>query len=297
MYKAGIALFIWLIGSFSNPVLAANPVHSVAFEQLGVKIFLKAYILDSQKINILFDPGTYAYMHTGTVKKHSIDYTSSGQMASQRGSKEVQVFENFPVLFAGYTDTFAKINSQPTAPYQNKRIDLVFGKEWIDEYVVEIDYDHKKIHLWDPTSYSPKDKYAEIKVHSWVYYPVVKATFGLEGGDSLELLTAINLGAETGFVLDDKIVKSRKLLKSHPNKGNISVFGSDGKGIKGMYTKIPSLRIATFRQRLVKGGMFSDSYGLNKRNQVAAEIGQGFMKYYNVVLDKHREVLYFSLRS
>lgn len=274
-------------------LVAGEPVHSVKFKLFGNKIFFTAYILDSQKIEVLFDPGTYAYLHAGTAQKYHIEYTETGKMASMSGAKETNMFTKFPVLFDGLTDTFETIRSQATAPYLEKRVDMVFGKEWADKYVVHIDYLTEHIHLYKSGDFTKPEGFTSINTVSWQRYPVVKSWFLMENGDSAEFRVELNIGSEVGFQLDKYATNEYKMNKIQTDKGFMRIYGSDGRGLEGILTYMPAIQIGNMRQTRVRGGYFKDGYSSGNGEFVHGMIGMEFLKWYELVLDRWAGTVYY----
>ena len=287
MVKARFVICIVILWGISiSDSIGQVPEHSVKFKLFHNKIFLDAYILDSNKISVLFDIGTNAYMHSGTAQKHRIDYTETGKMAGGERTTEINVFENFTVAFSGMDYKFETVRSQATAPYEHRRVDMVFGKEWIDRYIVHIDYDQSMIHLYDAKKFQVPEGYKPIKPISWNRYPLVKTYVQFDNGDSSELNMELNVGSEVGFQINKHITKELKLEKIQKNRGHMRIFGPDGKGVQGMLTKVPSIQMDGLRITMVRGAVFKDGYGDKTGTFNHGLLGQGFLKWTNLIFYK-----------
>lgn len=287
--KIGRVSFVLIaLLTLSGAKAQAQPKHEVDFYLLGEKIFLDAYILDSNKVTCLFDLGTYAYLHSGTAQKHSISYTKTGRMRSADKTSNTNMFGNFGVQFSGLTDTFKTVRSQATAPYENRRVDFVFGKEWADRYTVHINYNRMKIELYEPSYFSihktPKG-YTELDIIGWTNYPVVKSWFKFDTGDSIEINVALNCGSEVGFLLDKYIVRKHDIHKIQKDRGNIRIYGADGQGLEGMLTRMKSVQVGPMRRFFYRGGVFEDGYSQKNGEFVQGQIGQPMLKWYSTIYD------------
>lgn len=288
-----VTYVLLLIGGATSKSMAQQPEHSVAFQLFHNKIFLDGYILDSNKITALFDIGTYAYMHSGTAQKHRIDYTETGKMGGGENTKEINVFEKFNVAFTGMDYQFGKVRSQVTAPYENRRVDLVFGKEWLDIFIVHIDYDRSMIHLYDPKKFEVPEGYKAITPISWNRYPLVKAGIKFDNGDSTELNMELNVGSEVGFQINRHMTREFDLEKIQRDRGSMRIFGSDGKGVQGMLTRVPSIQMHDLRLTMVRGAVFKDGYGDSDGSFNHGQLGQGFLKWSNLIFDKWGSKVYY----
>lgn len=294
MAKARFCLFIFIAGFLiASPSHGQEPEFSVKFKLFHNKIFLDAFILDSNKISALFDIGTYAYMHSGTAQKHRIDYSQTGKISGGGGSKEINVFENFNVLFDGLDYKFETVKSQATAPYENRRVDLVFGKEWVDRYIVHIDYDQSMIHLYDAKKFVVPEGFTPIKPVVWNRYPLVQVYMAFDNGDSALLNMELNVGSEVGFQINKHMTKTLKLTTIQRDRGHMRIFGPDGKGVQGMLTKVPSIQWDGLRVNMVRGAVFKDGYGKNPGTLNHGQLGQGFLKWTNLIFDKWGSKVYY----
>ena len=263
------------------------------FKLFHNKIFLDAAILDSQRISALFDIGTYAYMHSGTAQKYRIDYTKTGKIAGGERTQEINVFENFKVLFEGMDFEFETVRSQATAPYENRRVDMVFGKEWIDRYIVHIDYDQSMIHLYDGKKFVVPEGFQPITPVGWNRYPMAKAYITFDNGDSSELNMELNVGSEVGFQINKHMTRTLKLSTIQKDRGHMRIFGPDGKGVQGMLTKVSSIQMGDLRINMVRGAVFKDGYGNTIGTFNHGQLGQGFLKWTNLIFDKWGSKVYY----
>lgn len=278
----------------AQPVKAAEPLHKIPFELFGEKIFLKGVILDTIEITVLFDAGIRAYIHSGTSQKYGIEYTGSSEMMGLTGSTTLYTIEKFGIQFGDLFDTLENVKSQVTAPYLNRRVDMVFGASWIRRYVVEVDYGENLIKLYSPYDFQISSEYQELPVLRWGSYPIVHSTFTFSDGSETQLRVELNIGSEVGFTLDQQTTREYKLTKNEKNRGRIMLVGPDGKGVFGMICRIPNVTLGTFNHPQAKGGVFHDGYGINKNSGVQGQIGQPILKFYNVVFDFNNSKLWIA---
>ncbi|MGB0430691.1 MAG: hypothetical protein ACPGLV_09475 [Bacteroidia bacterium] len=288
-----IKVALVFVFTLTTLISIAKPVHTVKFYKYGCKILFNAYIQDSNKITVLFDPGTYAYMHSGTAQHFKIEYSETGTMNSMGSSRELNLFENFKVDFEGYSHKFDKVKSQATAPYLKKRIDMVFGKEWADVYLVEVNYEFSEIRLYEKKDFVLPQGYKKLEVINWQRYPLVKSWIVFDNGDSGQFNMELNLGTEVGFQLDKWATKKYKLHKVQKDRGHIRIFGADGRGLEGMLTRVKSVQVHDMRKTMVRGGVFENGYSDGNGEFVNGIIGQDFLQWYNIILDRWGETVYY----
>lgn len=294
-----IAATVALIGLTISLCGAKDPLHSVPFRLFGEKIFLTANVLDSYEISVLFDPGTYAYMHSGTAQKLGVQYSEVGKMSGSASGKatKTNMFSNFGVAFEGFNDSFKTVRSQAAPYYLNKRVDFVFGKEWIDRFIVFINYEERRIHLYKQGALEIPEEYEKIECLNWPHYPVVKAQIRFDNDESGEFNMELNAGSELGFVLGKQAVKDYKLLKVQRDRGVIRIFGPTGEGIEGTLTRVQSIQIGSQKMSLVKGGLFPRGYDMKVKTFVNGQVGQPFLKFYNVIFDKQNNLVYLKRKG
>jgi len=101
------------------------------------------------------------------------------------------------------------------------------------------------------------------------------------------------LGTEVGFQIDKFATREYKLEKKQSSRGTMTIYGSDGRGLQGMLTKVNSVQIGKMRQAQVRGGVFKDGYSDGDGEFVQGLVGMEFMKWYNVVFDKWNNKIYY----
>jgi hypothetical protein len=203
------------------------------------------------------------------------------------------MFSNFKVAFNGFEEEFKTIRAQATAPYLNKRIDMVFGKEWADMYIIEIDYETSEIRLYNDKSFVVPEGYKPLETINWHHYPMVKSWFVFDNGDSAEFNVELNIGSEVGFQLDKWATKEYKLKKIQKDRGSMRVFGSDGRGLEGMLTRTKSVQIGDMRKSMVRGAVFEDGYSKGNGEFVHGIVGQEFLQWYCIILDRWDQKVYY----
>lgn len=270
----------------------STPTDTIPFQLYGEKIFFKVVIYDTLEIDALFDNGIRPYIHKGTVQRHDIFFYSTVKMRDAEGKKEVNLIEKLGIRIGGFTDTLHQVVPKIAAPYLNRKVDLVLGYNWVNENVVEINYTAFEMYLYDPYDYVPKPTFDSIPVLRWGNYPMVQSHFTFNNGVEADLKMELNLGSEVGFNVDEHMTKKLDLHKNEPNKGRIMIVGPDGQGVEGMIIRIPAVSIGGFRQSSMKGGVFKGGFGIGNSEVIHGQIGQPYLKFYNIVLDKRGQVVY-----
>ena len=285
-------LFVFILFVASGAKGANTLVHSIPFELHYHKIFIDIELNDSTHLSALFDIGTSMYIHSGTAQKYNLQYDGYGQMASFSGNKETNTISLLKLKIANDSFVFENVRSQAAPYYENRRVDFVFGKEWIDNYVVEVDYNSSHIKLYDPENYIAPDNFVKNKAIAWINYPLVKATFTLDNNKKVELNTELNIAVEIGFKMDKYISKELKLAKVQKTMGKATIVGADGRAIYGVITRLQSVNLCGFEQSRVRGAYFADGYSTGKGEFVQAMLGQPFLKKYNIIFDSQRKMVY-----
>jgi hypothetical protein len=150
-----------------------------------------------------------------------------------------------------------------------------------------------ELRMYERSGFKVPEGYQKLEVMNWNHYPMVKAWFTFDNGDSAEFNVELNLGSEVGFQLDKWATKKYKLHKIQKDRGHIRIFGSDGKGLQGMLTRVKSVQIDEMRKTMVRGGVFEDGYSKGSGEFVHGMVGQDFLQWYNIVLDRWGEAVYY----
>lgn len=108
--------------------------------------------------------------------------------------------------------------------------DGVIGQNFIEQLVVEIDYENKIMNLYDPQTYAYSGKGEVIPLMLAAgKTPLVSTKIIMEGRVPVEVRLEVDTGADGTFVINSPFVKKQKLVKAISKMGQSNNNGAGGK--------------------------------------------------------------------
>ena len=187
----------------------------------------------------------------------------------------------------------ASVTNQPMAilpldfPCEAHDVAGIIGYDFINSFVVEIDYDAKTITLSDPSSYQYKGPGDLIPLIITGNTPRVRAKVGPPGGPSLEGLFEVDTGSDGTLTINSPFVKKHALLESFKTQ-----FDSTHRGLGGE-AKSVDVRMGDFQlgRYVVPSPLVSlsqDSEGSLSSEINDGPLGNEILRRFRIVIDYSR---------
>ena len=125
------------------------------------------------------------------------------------------------------------------------RIDGILGAEIFQRYVVEIDYVHCQIVLFDPRNYKYDGAGQALPIQLRNDRPFLRATVALHGGAPVQGLFIIDSGAAGTLILSSPFVRKHQMLSPIQKTVPYFVHGIAGQAPQ-MLARADSLQLGTF---------------------------------------------------
>jgi hypothetical protein len=167
--------------------------------------------------------------------------------------------------------------------------DGIIGCDFINQFVVEIDYPNKIMNLYNPRTftYSGKGEILPLLLDPG-RTPLVNTKIILEGRDPLEARLEVDTGADGTFVINSPLVKKQKLAEAILKTGQ-----SNNNGAGGEQTVFFGLVKAVQLGRLVFDkppvGLSQDTEGAGASEENDGVIGGEIFRRFKVILDYSRK--------
>ena len=265
-------------------------------------IIVDAVIQDSVKARLVYDTGAglSLYLDRTFLIQHnwfdSIEYGSSDQLSSARRHyiDEIVKFRNKKLKFSIGNRRETSIN---TGVFNLQEIigtngDGIIGKDFMSNYVVEVNYDNHYLVLHDPNKFTPPKGTTTLPVtFNKSGHMLFNTTFRMGNGKSFEYETVFDLGAGSNqiTIIGEYLVNKFDLIRQIPGittGENINYFGAKYKTLFGNIQSIefaginidtPRLRIMYKDQRNSKNGGIS--YGISIGNYIFSKFGTIYIDY------------------
>ncbi|MFC1851847.1 DUF4292 domain-containing protein [candidate division CSSED10-310 bacterium] len=263
----------------------------------GVHLFLQCWVNDSEPLWFLLDTGaSISIIDRDLAQKLGFELTGR---ISGTGTGEKQVEVNF-IQNAAIRLRGVKLPAQTIAAISLRNaLEVGFGREvagilgydFIKCFVVEIDYEKKKLQLHDPETWVYQGHGTEIPVRFLNNKPVCDGSITMPGGKSIKCVLRFDTGSSVALRFNKPFTVEHDLLAALPKK-----LDSRGGGIGGETSNYLGRIVAVQIGNLVFKNpvcSFSQSEtGIGADPSHAGKLGGTILERCTVILDYKRERIY-----
>lgn len=252
-------------------------------------IVLQVRVNNSKPMKFFFDTG--AGMSLLNVRKAAgLNLKKADSLTANGVGGSVQGFlaKGASLSVAGVT-----VQNQPMAilpldfPCEAQDVAGIIGYDFINSFVVEIDYEARTITLSDPASYQYEGRGDLIPLTIAGNTPRVRAQLSLPNGPSLEGLFEIDTGSDGVLSINSPFVKKHALLQSLNKQ-----FDSSQRGLGGE-SKTIDMRMSDFQlgRYVIPSpvvALSQDSEGALASDTNDGPLGNEILRRFRIVLDYSR---------
>jgi hypothetical protein len=268
----------------------------IPFELVNRHIVIKVKVNDSAPLSFVLDTGDkFAIINIERARALGLMLQGSAQVRGVGAGSSTGAF----VKEANFTVTGLSDFSQPVrlalplslmASRLGQDFDGIIGSDFIEQFVVEVDYQSRTLKLYDKDkfNYAGSGQVVPIKLNS-AGHPVIDAEVTTLGNAPIEGKFVVDLGSSLPLALYSPFVREHKLLGT--NSRTIKSLGGGGAGgeAKGQLGRVTELRIGKFRINQPLTFFSEDEAGAFASNEVLGNIGSQIMNRFKVLLDYNRD--------
>ena len=167
--------------------------------------------------------------------------------------------------------------------------DGVIGRNFIEQFVVEVDYQHKTMNLYDPRAYAYRGKGEVIQlILATGKTPLVNTRIMLEGHTSVEAKLEVDTGADGTFVINSPLVKRQKLVEAILKMGQTNNNGAGGEQ-NLLYGRVKAVKLGRLVFDNPPVGLSQDAEGAGASEENDGLIGGEIFRRFKVILDYSRK--------
>lgn len=252
-------------------------------------IVLQVRVNNSKPMKFFFDTG--AGMSVLNVSKAAdLNLKKAGTL---NGNGVGGTIQGYLAKGASLSVSGVTVGNQPMAilpldfPCEAQDVAGIIGYDFINSFVVEIDYEAKTITLSDPSTYKYEGRGDLIPLTMTDNTPRVRAQISLPDGPSFEGLFEIDTGSDGVLTINSPFVRKHELLQSLKKQ-----FDSTHRGLGGE-AKTVDVRMGDFRlgryvipRPLV--ALSQDSEGSLASDTNAGPLGNEILRRFRIVIDYSR---------
>jgi len=268
---------------------ARQPIADLPMIESHGQVFVTGTVGNASGLHLALDTGAArAVLDTRIAGKIGVEARGRGQASGAGGVVDTAVAHDVVVSLPGVPLGPLDLDVVPLEPISNQQgipIALILGYELFSRYVVELDYEHCRLRLYDPTTYrTPPDAFS-LPIDIVYNHPYVRASVRSRGGKTVSGRFVIDLGSAQSVILTPRAVQQSEMLKDTPTRRG------KGGGIGGEFDvhtgRMRSLSVGPFTVHdplaiLPLGGVLADA------EDAVGNLGGGFLRRFRVVFDYSR---------
>lgn len=288
---------------FEKPEEAAAPIHFAGsahevmspVEVYSEYVFIPVRVSGAEVGWFLLDSGA----NESVISKpwaERIGLASQGALGTEgaAGSTEVGLAKNLTLGLPGVevpTRTVAVEDLSWVQQVLGRRLDGLLGYDFISRFVIRVDYQHRKLTLYDPVTFKPAERGTAFPLTFFGNVPRVAARITIPGRTPINAQCLIDSGAG-GFALAAPFVEANRVLESVRKTIATSVSGAGG-GSKALTGRIEGLQLGPYiLRRPITTFSQEDTKGLLASPDVSALIGGRILSRFTVTFDyPHQRIL------
>jgi predicted aspartyl protease len=263
---------------------------NVPFDLYGDNILIPVRVNNSQPIWLIFDSGaSINVINQRTIERLGLKTKGSVNLNAGGGSVGGAFVESATVSLTGveaFNQMIAAAPLDALAAYSGRDIQGLIGNNFIQKFVVEIDYAHRLLIFHDPHAYSLAHEPDAIRLENRGGNPFIKVELSLNGHETMTDLFEIDTGSNGIFSINRPFAETHQLLKILPKASMAEGIGGAGLGgdTKSIDARIISIRLGQYiiDKPVVHISQDTEGFGASAD---AGFIGTELLRRFTVILD------------
>ncbi len=271
---------------------------TIPFDLVNRHIILKVKVNNSQPLSFVLDTGDkFAIIELERARALGLNLEGNVRVGGAGAALRMGSFvrdSNFTLPgMTGFSQPVAMaLPIGGLASRLGQDFDGIIGSDFIEKFVVEIDYESRtlKLHDKDKFTYAGSGEIVPLKLNAGGH-PIIDAEVTALGGAPVQGEFVVDLGSSLALALYSPFVREHRLLG--PNLKTIRSLGGAGAGgeTKGQLGRVAALRIGKFKINQPLTFFSEDDRGAFASNAVLGNIGAQVMNRFKVLLDYNRNRL------
>ena len=165
--------FLYFLLADISAIGKPKKVESIPFEMVGSYVIIKVKINDSSTLSLILDSGIRNTIITELMPgdKISLNYSNVKELMGLGGGEHLEAYtSNYNTLKIGklklpYKTVYVLKNDLfNLSKHTGTKINGLIGVDFFQDYVIEIDYSHKRVRFYDPKTFSLPNGYEVLPI-------------------------------------------------------------------------------------------------------------------------------------
>lgn len=253
-------------------------------------IRMEVRVNHSKPLKFIFDTGaSYSVISTKSAAELGLKSQGDAQGNATGGRIKGSYTKGVSLSVQGAEVSNQLIASIPINNPPGFEFDGVIGQNFIEQFVVEIDYENKVMNLYDPRNYTYSGKGEVIPLLIAAgKTPLVSTKIILEGRAPVEAKLEVDTGADGTLVINSPFVKKQKLAEviTKTGQGNSNGAGGEQSLLVGRVKAVQLGRLVFDNPPV---GLSQDTEGAGASEENDGLIGGEIFRRFKVILDYSRK--------
>jgi hypothetical protein len=208
----------------------------------------------------------------------------AGEGRTQRGDTKVRSL-SLPGLELRPTRVWALGVNKPVSPFEGRRIDGLLGVDFLDRFVVRIDYPNRKLDVIDPSEHAPAKEAIAVPLERFGGHWTVRATLQPTGGKPVEGKFILDIGVRLPLMVNTPFVNRHDLIEVLGATRRATVGGGLGGEVIHHLARLKSIQVGGLEVKSPYVSLSQDSKSLNAAEDFDGILGAEVFRRYRFTLD------------
>ena len=253
-------------------------------------IRMQVRINHSKPLNFIFDTGaSFSVISSQRAAELGLKSQGEAQGNATGGRIKGSYTKGVSLSVQGAEVSDQLIASIPINTPPGFDFDGVIGQNFIEQFVVEIDYENKVMNLYDPRTYvySGKGEVVPLLIAAGKT-PLVNTKIILEGRTPVEAKLEVDTGADGTLVINSPLVKRQKLAEAVSKTGQSNNNGAGGEQ-RLLVGRVKAVQLGRLVFDNPPVGLSQDTEGSGASEENDGLIGGEIFRRFKVILDYSRK--------
>ncbi len=286
--------------AFLINVAAQTPTHrftsgqsalGIPFELSGDLIVLKVRVNRSRPLHFIFDTGAgISVIDPQSARALRLRATGKLKLDATGGSVQSGLIQSVSLSVAGvevFNQALATIDLDGMAPFFGFKIDGIIGHDFINNFVVEIDYASGLMNLYEPQHYNYTGAGESIPLEIIEKTPYVRGLVVLNGREPIEGKFEIDTGGTGILNLNTPFVDKHKMLETL-SKHTQSKLGGAGGAAAAVKAHVPAIELGSFAIKNPLLVFAQGTEGSEGSTTYDGSLDNGLFSQFKMILDYSR---------
>jgi len=263
----------------------------VPFELSNNLIILKVRVNRSKPLHFIFDTGaSISVIDPQSANALRLRAKGKLELEATGGSVQSGLIGPVSLSIAGVTvfnQTLATVDLDVVAPIFGFKIDGIIGHDFINNFVVEIDYAAEVMNFYETQNYKYSGGGESIPIELIEKTPFARGRIILQGREPIEGKFEVDTGSNRVLNLNTPFVNKHKMLETLTNQAQSKLVGAGGSSA-AVKARVPAVELGSL---VIKNSLVVFAQGTEGNEgstESDGELGGAFFREFKTILNYSR---------